>query len=212
MNISDYAGCSDEELISLSRNGEDGALDFLIARYVGLVRQKAFRYFLVGADKEDLVQEGLIGLFKATRDYDASHSVPFKSFAETCIMRQIATAIKAATRLKHGPLNNSISLSQPLFDDDEEAVALMDVICRDTLPNPEEIIINKERYRIMGEKIQSLLSKFEKQVLAYYLQGRTYHDIALELDKPQKAVDNALQRVKRKLEGIVDRTDVMTGV
>ena len=119
-------------------------------------------------------------------------------------MRQIATAIKAATRLKHGPLNNSISLSQPLFDDNEEAVALMDVICRDTLPNPEEIIINKERYRIMGEKIQSLLSKFEKQVLAYYLQGRTYHDIALELDKPQKAVDNALQRVKRKLEGIVD--------
>lgn len=203
MSVSDYSGYSDEELISLTRAGNNDALDFLIGRYVGLVRQKAFRYFLVGADKEDLIQEGLIGLFKATRDYDTSYNVPFKSFAETCIMRQIATAIKAATRLKHGPLNNSISLSQPLFDDDEEAAALMDVICRDTLPNPEEIIINKERYLIIGEKIQSLLSKFEKQVLGYYLQGRTYHDIALKLGKPQKAVDNALQRIKRKLEGVV---------
>ncbi len=203
MSVSDYSGYSDEELIRLTRAGNNDALDFLIGRYVGLVRQKAFRYFLVGADKEDLIQEGLIGLFKATRDYDESYSVPFKSFAETCIMRQIATAIKAATRLKHGPLNNSISLSQPLFDDDEEAAALMDVICRDTLPNPEEIIINKERYLIIGEKIQSLLSKFEKQVLGYYLQGRTYHDIALKLGKPQKAVDNALQRIKRKLEGVV---------
>lgn len=202
MNMSDYSVYSDEELIELSRLGDNDALDYLIGRYVGLVRQKAFRFFLVGADKEDLIQEGLIGLFKATRDYDSSYNVPFKSFAETCIMRQIATAIKAATRLKHGPLNNSISLSQPLFDDDEETAALMDVICRDTLPNPEEIIINKERYLMIGEKIQSLLSKFEKQVLGYYLQGRTYHDIALKLGKPQKAVDNALQRIKRKVEGI----------
>lgn len=202
MSMSDYSVYSDEELIELSRLGDNDALDYLIGRYVGLVRQKAFRFFLVGADKEDLIQEGLIGLFKATRDYDSSYNVPFKSFAETCIMRQIATAIKAATRLKHGPLNNSISLSQPLFDDDEETAALMDVICRDTLPNPEEIIINKERYLMIGEKIQSLLSKFEKQVLGYYLQGRTYHDIALKLGKPQKAVDNALQRIKRKVEGI----------
>lgn len=202
MSMSDYSVYSDEELIELSRLGDNDALDYLIGRYVGLVRQKAFRFFLVGADKEDLIQEGLIGLFKATRDYDSSYNVPFKSFAETCIMRQIATAIKAATRLKHGPLNNSISLSQPLFDDDEETAALMDVICRDTLPNPEEIIINKERYLMISEKIQSLLSKFEKQVLGYYLQGRTYHDIALKLGKPQKAVDNALQRIKRKVEGI----------
>ena len=204
MNISDYANYSDEELIELSRGGDNDALEALINRYVGLVRQKTFRFFLVGADKEDLMQEGLIGLFKATRDYNDSYNVPFKSFAETCIMRQIATAIKAATRLKHGPLNNSISLSQPLFDDDEEAAALMDVICRDSLPNPEEIIINKERCCIMGEKIQSLLSKFEKQVLGYYLEGRTYHDIALKLGKPQKAVDNALQRIKRKIEGIAE--------
>lgn len=204
MNISDYTHYADEELIELSRNGNNDALEALINRYVGLVRQKTFRFFLVGADKEDLMQEGLIGLFKATRDYDTSYNVPFKSFAETCIMRQVATAIKAATRLKHGPLNNSISLSQPLFDDDEEAAALMDVICRDSLPNPEEIVINKERCCIMGKKIQSLLSKFEKQVLGYYLEGRTYHDIALKLDKPQKAVDNALQRIKRKIEGIAE--------
>lgn len=203
LSVSDYTVCSDEELIDLSRAGDNDALDFLIGRYVGLVRQKAFRFFLVGADKEDLIQEGLIGLFKATRDYDVAHGVPFKSFADTCIMRQIATAIKAATRLKHGPLNNSISLSQPLFENDE-AAALMDVICRDTLPNPEEIVINKERYHVVSERIEKILSRFEKQVLGYYLQGKSYHDIALKLDKPQKAVDNALQRVKRKLTGIAE--------
>ncbi len=202
MNVADYTAYSDERLIELSRDGNDSALDILIGRYVGLVRQKAFRYFLVGADKDDLVQEGLIGLFKATRDYDSSYNVPFRSFAETCVMRQIATAIKAATRLKHGPLNNSISLSQPLFDDDDEAIALMDVVCRDSLPNPEEIIINKERCRLMGEKIQSILSKFEKQVLEYYLQGTTYQEIALILEKPLKAIDNALQRIKHKVEDV----------
>lgn len=202
MNVADYTAYSDEKLIELSRDGNDSALDILIGRYIGLVRQKAFRYFLVGADKEDLVQEGLIGLFKATRDYDSSHNVPFRSFAETCVMRQIATAIKAATRLKHGPLNNSISLSQPLFEDDDEAIALMDVVCRDSLPNPEEIIINKERCRLMGEKIQSILSKFEKQVLEYYLQGTTYQEIALILEKPLKAIDNALQRIKHKVEDV----------
>lgn len=203
MKASDYANYSDEELLKESRDGKSVALDVLIGRYIGLVRQKAFRYFLVGADKEDLLQEGLIGLFKATRDYNETYKVPFRSFAETCVKRQLATAIKAATRLKHGPLNNSISLSQPLFDDEEDA-ALMDVICKDSLPNPEEIVINKERYRIMGEKIRGSLSKFEKQVLEYYLQGRSYQEIAFKLEKPQKAIDNALQRIKRKIEGITD--------
>ncbi len=203
MKQSDYTICSDEELIVLSRRGDDAALDSLIGRYIGLVRQKAFRYFLVGADKEDLLQEGLIGLFKATRDYDETHHVPFHSFAETCVKRQLATAIKAATRLKHGPLNNSVSLSQPLSEDDEEA-ALMDVIGRDSLPNPEEIVINRERFGILGEKIRRLLSKFERQVLVYYLQGRSYQEIALFLGKPQKAIDNALQRIKHKVEGIAD--------
>lgn len=201
MQLSNLSALSDEELIEESRNGNDRALDELINRYTGFVRQKTFRYFLVGADKEDLNQEGLIGLFKATRDYKSDLGVPFRSFADTCIQRQLATAIKAATRLKHSPLNNSISLSQPLFEEDEDA-ALMDVICRDSLPNPEEIVISKERYRIIGEKMQSLLSKFERQVLENYLQGRSYQEIALILGRPQKAIDNALQRIRHKLEGI----------
>lgn len=207
MKRSDYANYSDEELIVLSRRGDDTALDVLIGKYIGLVRQKAFRYFLVGADKEDLLQEGLIGLFKATRDYDEGHNVPFYSFAETCVKRQLATAIKAATRLKHGPLNNSVSLSQPLFDDDNDT-ALMDVIGRDSLPNPEEIVINRERFDVLGEKIGRLLSKFERQVLTCYLQGRTYQEIALLLEKPQKAIDNALQRIKHKIERIAEEQHV----
>ena len=199
MAISDFNDLTDEELIEKSRDGEDYALDVLISRYIGLVRQKAFRFFLVGADKEDLLQEGLIGLFKATRDYKAELSVPFRSFAETCIKRQLATAIKAATRLKHSPLNNSISLNRPLFDGEED-FELLDMISGDSLPNPEDIVINKERYDIIGEKIKSHLSKFELRVLEYYLDGKSYQEIALALDKTQKAIDNALQRVKIKLE------------
>ena len=199
MPMSDLNGFTDEELIEKSRSGDDLALDVLISRYIGLVRQKAFRFFLVGADKEDLLQEGLIGLFKATRDYKAELSVPFKSFAETCIKRQLATAIKAATRLKHSPLNNSVSLNRPLFEEDDDS-ALMDIISRDSLPNPEDIVINKERYDIIGEKIRKHLSKFELRVLEYYLDGRSYQEIASVLDKPQKAIDNALQRIRHKVE------------
>lgn len=199
MAISDLNGLTDEELIEKSRSGDDLALDVLISRYIGLVRQKAFRFFLVGADKEDLLQEGLIGLFKATRDYKAELSVPFKSFAETCIKRQLATAIKAATRLKHSPLNNSVSLNRPLFDEDEDSV-LIDAISRDSVPNPEDIVINKERYNIIGEKIRNHLSKFELRVLEYYLDGRSYQEIASILEKPQKAIDNALQRIRHKVE------------
>ncbi len=199
MPMSDLLGFTDEELIEKSRNGDDLALDVLISRYIGLVRQKAFRFFLVGADKEDLLQEGLIGLFKATRDYKPELSVPFKSFAETCVKRQLATAIKAATRLKHGPLNNSVSLNRPLFEEEDESV-LLDIVSGSALPNPEDIVINKERYVTIGEKIKSHLSKFELKVLEFYLDGKSYQEIASELDKPQKAIDNALQRIRHKVE------------
>ena len=199
MAISDFEGFTDEELIEKSRGGDDLALDVLISRYIGLVRQKAFHFFLVGADKEDLHQEGLIGLFKATRDYNPDLSVPFKSFAETCIKRQLATAIKAATRLKHSPLNNSVSLNRPLFDEEDES-ELFDIISQSPLHNPEDIVINKERYNTIGEKIKSHLSKFELKVLEYYLDGKSYQEIAELLDKPQKAIDNALQRIRHKVE------------
>ena len=187
------------QLIEKSRNGNDPALDVLISRYIGLVRQHAFRLYLVGADKEDLHQEGLIGLFKATRDYKPELSVPFRSFAETCIKRQLATAIKAATRLKHSPLNNSVSLNRPLFDDEDESV-FFDIVSESPLHNPEDIVINKERYDDIGEKIKSHLSKFELKVLKVYLEGKSYQEIAEILEKPQKAIDNALQRIRHKVE------------
>ncbi len=201
MPISDYESLKDEELLVKSRSGDNQALDLLISRYIGLVRQKAFRFFLVGADKEDLIQEGLIGLFKATRDYKIELNVPFKSFAETCIKRQLATAIKAATRLKHSPLNNSVSLSQPLFEEESDA-ELIDMIFENSVPNPEEILINKERFGHMGEKIKDHLSKFELKVLGYYLEGISYQEIAVYLKKPAKAIDNALQRIRHKVENI----------
>lgn len=199
MLMSDLDGFTDEELIEKSRNGNDPALDVLISRYIGLVRQHAFRLYLVGADKEDLHQEGLIGLFKATRDYKPELSVPFRSFAETCIKRQLATAIKAATRLKHSPLNNSVSLNRPLFDDEDESV-FFDIVSESPLHNPEDIVINKERYDDIGEKIKSHLSKFELKVLKVYLEGKSYQEIAEILEKPQKAIDNALQRIRHKVE------------
>lgn len=199
MAISDFEGFTDEELIEKSRNGNDLALDVLISRYIGLVRQKAFRFFLVGADKEDLLQEGLIGLFKATRDYKPELSVPFKSFAETCVKRQLATAIKAATRLKHSPLNNSVSLNRPLFDEDDDS-ELFDIISESASHNPEDFVINKEQYNTIGEKIKKHLSKFELKVLEYYLCGKSYQEIATLLEKPQKAIDNALQRIRHKVE------------
>ena len=197
--MSDLNGFTDEELIEKSRNGNDPALDVLISRYIGLVRQHAFRLYLVGADKEDLHQEGLIGLFKATRDYKPELSVPFRSFAETCIKRQLATAIKAATRLKHSPLNNSVSLNRPLFYDQDESV-FFDIVSESPLHNPEDIVINKERYDDIGEKIKSHLSKFELKVLKVYLEGKSYQEIAEILEKPQKAIDNALQRIRHKVE------------
>ena len=205
MAISDLETCTDEELIEKSRNGESQALDVLISRYIGMVRQRTFRFFLVGADKEDLIQEGLIGLFKATRDYNPELSVPFKSFAETCVQRQIATAIKAATRLKHSPLNNSISLSQPAYEEDGDS-ALIDVIPEGVFSNPEEIVINKERYDIIEEQIKKHLSKFELKVLDYYLEGKSYQEIAELLGKLPKAIDNALQRIRHKVELLAKST------
>ena len=205
MAISDLETCTDEELIEKSRNGESQALDVLISRYIGMVRQRTFRFFLVGADKEDLIQEGLIGLFKATRDYNPELSVPFKSFAETCVQLQIATAIKAATRLKHNPLNNSISLSQPAYEEDGDS-ALIDVIPEGVFSNTEEIVINKERYDIIEEQIKKHLSKFELKVLDYYLEGKSYQEIAELLGKLPKAIDNALQRIRHKVELLAKST------
>lgn len=190
----------DEELVLLSRGGDDNALDFLMKKYSGMVRKRSHTYFLIGADRDDIVQEGMIGLFKAVRDYDSSKQSGFKAFAELCVTRQIITAIKTATRQKHMPLNTYISLNRPLFDEEYE-ITLMDIIGEDSATvNPEDIVVNREQFSDIEIRIEEILSSFECKVLSCYLQGKSYQEIGSELGKDPKSIDNALQRIKRKVE------------
>lgn len=190
----------DEELVLLSQQGNTDATEFILEKYSNIVRSRARTYFLVGADREDVIQEGMIGLFKAIRDYNSEKQASFRSFAELCITRQIITAIKTATRQKHMPLNTYISLNRPLFDEEYETT-LMDVLNEDnTTLNPEEIIINREQFVDIHLKMDELLSPFECKVLSLYLKGKTYQDIGVILSREPKAIDNALQRIKKKLE------------
>lgn len=189
----------DEQLLFQIREGNNAALEQLINKYKNFVRAKAKTYFLVGADKEDIVQEGMIGLFKAIRDFKDDKMVSFKSFAEICVTRQIITAIKTATRQKHMPLNSYISLNKPVFEDDGERT-LMETINHDTISDPEMLFISKEELMRIEGKINEVLSSFELEVLYLYLQGKSYHDIAASLNKEVKSVDNALQRIKKKIE------------
>ncbi|MGV3464450.1 RNA polymerase sporulation sigma factor SigH [Heyndrickxia camelliae] len=189
----------DEQLIESVHNGESEALDYLIHKYRNFVRAKARSYFLIGADKEDIIQEGMIGLYKAIRDYKEDKLTSFKAFAELCITRQIITAIKTATRQKHIPLNSYVSLDKPIYDEESDRT-LMDVITGAKILNPEELIINREKYDNIEGKITELLSDLERKVLALYLDGQSYQEISEELNRHVKSIDNALQRVKRKLE------------
>lgn len=197
-----YEKLSDEELVELSSSGDKNATEHLLARYKNTVRSKARMYFLVGADRDDIVQEGMIGLFKAIRDFDNTKLASFKSFAELCVRRQIITAVKAATRKKHQPLNNYISLSKPIFDDENDST-LQDFLSELKGADPEELFIWKENAAIIGEKMQEVLSKLEKEVLSLYLGGKSYQEIAKIMDRPPKSIDNALQRIKKKLEKYV---------
>ncbi|MGN1098507.1 MAG: RNA polymerase sporulation sigma factor SigH [Clostridia bacterium] len=205
-NLRSYKNMSDEDLAVAAQNGETGAQDFLLKKYSASVKKIAGRYFLIGADHEDLVQEGMIGLFKAVRDYSPDRNAAFKSFAELCITRQILTAIKGATRQKHAPLNSYISLDRPVFDDDYD-ITLKDIIGRSETVNPEDIVINREKFSFIGSRISKFLSKLECKVLLYYLRGESYTDIAERLGKSPKAIDNALQRIRRKFEKISDYDD-----
>ena len=190
---------ADEALLMQIRRGDDQALESLINKYKNFVRSKAKTYFLIGADKEDIVQEGMIGLFKAIRDFKDEKLVSFKSFAEICVTRQIITAIKAATRQKHMPLNSYVSLNKPVFEDDGERT-LIETINHDSVSDPELLFISKEEVSRIEDKIQEVLSPFEMDVLYAYLQGKSYQEIAAVLNKEVKSVDNALQRVKKKTE------------
>nr|WP_233711591.1 RNA polymerase sporulation sigma factor SigH [Lederbergia citrisecunda] len=186
-------------MIELIHEGESEALDYLIKKYRNFVRVKARSYFLIGADKEDIVQEGMIGLYKAIRDFKEDKLSSFKAFAELCITRQIITAIKTATRQKHIPLNSYVSLDKPIYDEESDRT-LMDVISGAKILDPEELLINREKLNNIEEKVMELLSDLERKVLALYLDGRSYQEISDELDRHVKSIDNALQRVKRKLE------------
>ncbi|MFD1031481.1 RNA polymerase sporulation sigma factor SigH [Metaplanococcus flavidus] len=190
---------TDEELVSLVHEGNTEALDFLINKFRHFVRMKARSYFLIGADKEDIIQEGMIGLYKAIRDFRSDKLSSFRAFAELCIIRQIITAIKTATRQKHIPLNSYVSLDKPIYDEESDRT-LMDVLTDNGVDDPQQLMINNEEFMYMEEKMGEVLSELEREVLALYLDGQTYQEISEKLDRHVKSIDNALQRVKRKLE------------
>jgi RNA polymerase sporulation-specific sigma factor len=189
----------EEEVVEFARIGDAKAQEYLIKKYKNFVRAKARTYFLIGADREDIIQEGMIGLFKAIRDYRPNRLSSFRAFAELCITRQIITAIKTATRQKHIPLNSYVSLNKPIYDDESERT-LLDVLSGKAISNPEELLISREEFDSIETKIGEVLSSLEWQVLTFYLEGKTYQEIAEDLDRQVKSIDNALQRVKRKLE------------
>jgi RNA polymerase sporulation-specific sigma factor len=203
----EYDSSTDEDIVEAVRNGDSMALEYLINKYKNFVRAKARSYFLIGADREDIVQEGMIGLYKAIRDFKGDKLASFKAFAELCITRQIITAIKTATRQKHIPLNSYVSLDKPIYDEDSDRT-LLDVICGTRVSDPEELIINQEEFIGLEDKMSEILSDLERKVLMLYLDGRSYQEIAVDLDRHVKSIDNALQRVKRKLERYLEVRDI----
>lgn len=190
---------SDEELLARIRKGDGEAELVLYERYKQLVRSRAHSYFLIGADHEDLVQEGMLGLYKAVCEYDESKAASFKSFAELCVTRQILSAIKNATRKKHTPLNHYVSLNRSPVSEDGE-VTLLDSIRSLHVADPEEVVIGRENFEQMVLYLEKTLSPMERRVLGLYLDGLSYPQIAARIEKPLKSVDNAMQRVKHKLE------------
>lgn len=204
----DLYGCfenmTDEEVVIDAKDNDNTvALEYLINKYRNFVRAKARSYFLIGADREDIIQEGMIGLYKAIRDFRNDKLSSFRAFAELCVTRQIITAIKTATRQKHIPLNSYVSLNKPIYDEDSDRT-LLDVLSGSKISDPEELVISREEFVDIEEKMGEILSDLEWKVLMSYLDGKSYQEIAVELDRHVKSIDNALQRVKRKLERYLD--------
>ena len=198
----DYRHCSDGELIDRLRRGEESIMDYICEKYKNLVRSKAKSMFILGADNEDLIQEGMIGLFKAVRDFDAGRDASFYTFAELCISRQMYTAVQASKRQKHRPLNTYVSLdsSNTNNDDGRENLLLSELMTDRTEQSPEELFLDKERVADLERTIEEELSDFERQVLDLYLTGMSYTEIAKVLGRDEKATDNALQRLKSKIK------------
>lgn len=197
VSFSRYEEMTDEEAVSAAQEGDATATEYLMDKYKNFVRSKARSYFLVGADREDIVQEGMIGLYKSIRDFRPDKQATFHAFADLCVKRQIITAIKTATRQKHIPLNSYVSLNKPIYDEESERT-LLDVI-EGRISNPEDLYISHEDLTCIRKQIVELLSPFEQQVLDAFLDGKSYQDIAEILGRHVKSVDNALQRVKKKL-------------
>jgi RNA polymerase sporulation-specific sigma factor len=194
-----YSKLEDEKVVEAAGAGDKTAEEYLIHKYKNFVRARARSYFLIGADKEDIIQEGMIGLFKAIRDFKPDKQSSFRAFAELCITRQIITAVKTATRQKHIPLNSYVSLNKPIYDEESDRT-LLDVITGSRITDPEELIISREEFSDIEGKMGEMLSPLEWQVLMDYLDGNSYQEIAANLQRHVKSIDNALQRVKRKLE------------
>ncbi|WP_392486023.1 RNA polymerase sporulation sigma factor SigH [Haloimpatiens sp. FM7315] len=189
----------DEEVVMEAKKGNVSAQEYLINKYKNFVKAKSKSYFLIGADKEDIYQEGMIGLYKAIRDFKPDKLSSFKAFAELCVTRQIITAIKTATRQKHIPLNTYVSLNKPIYDEESDRT-LLDILSGIKVTDPEELVISREEVNYIENEIGQILSDLEMEVLMSYLDGKSYQEIACDLDRHAKSIDNALQRVKRKLE------------
>ena len=202
-----YNSMSDEQLISLVKADDKYALDFIIEKYKNLVNLKVSKYFIIGAEKEDIIQEGMIGLFKAIQGFDNTKQNSFKTFANMCIERQLITAIKTSNRQKHMPLNGYLSLNTAAYDDDEDTTVL-EVFDSHQIEDPLDTITKKEYYQRVENAIDKNLSDFEKQVLARFIKGESYVTIAEKLDTPVKSIDNAIQRIRKKaIKNIVDGED-----
>ena len=198
-NYSEFDEKLDEEIVLEAKNGNVRAQEYLISKYENFVKAKAKSYFLIGADKEDIYQEGMIGLYKAIRDFKPDKLTSFKAFAELCVTRQIITAIKTATRQKHIPLNTYVSLNKTIYEEESDRT-LLDVLAGFRITDPEELVISQEQMEHIEGEISKVLSDLELEVLTSYLDGKSYQEIACDLDRHAKSIDNALQRVKRKLE------------
>ena len=194
----DFDSMTDEQVVKLAQDADSRALEYLLNKYKNFVRTKARSYFLIGADHEDIVQEGMLGLYKAIRDFKEDRQTSFRAFAELCITRQIITAIKTATRQKHIPLNSYISLNKPIYEEDSDRT-LLDVITEGGISNPEDMLIDREDLSFIEGRIGQMMSDLEKQVLVLYMEGKSYVEIADEMGRHVKSIDNALQRIKRKL-------------
>ena len=192
-----YELLQDEELITKIKDGDKNALNYLMEKYKELVNMKVSKYYIVGAEKEDIFQEGMIGLYKAIKSYSEDKNTSFKSFANMCIERQLITAIKTSNRQKHMPLNSYLSLNTSAYDD-EDNTELLDVFNNNAVEDPLDTITKKEYYKTVENVIDKSLSNFEKQVLARFMKGESYIDIANKLDAPVKSIDNAIQRIRKK--------------